>query len=85
MYDLDNYPMALLPLDPNIDNIDDKDLLNFVENCEKQNGTALAQQTSKTLNLTNYVQNFQSNQMLPAMPRMYFPHSNVTINYNSKQ
>ena len=81
-----------LPNDPNdiqlgdidlleMNSSDDKllfDILTQTENYLKSNTTAL----NPTPTVTTTVQQNTLNRLIPVIPFMYFPNSNVTINYN---
>ena len=69
---------------PNFSNID----LLEMDNTDDQLIVDILTQTEKTLTnndnsgtVTNIEQNYNNRQM-PIIPKMYFPNSNVTINYN---
>ena len=69
---------------PNFSNID----LLEMDNTDNQLLVDILTQTEKTLTnndnsgtVTNVQQNYNNRQM-PIIPKMYFPNSNVTINYN---
>ena len=59
-----------------LDTTDDQLLVDILTQTEKNLNTT--NDTSGTI--TNVQQNF--NRQIPVIPKMYFPHSNVTINYN---
>ena len=70
--------MQHLPLDQ-----DDDDLLvEIAEKLENDQNTDPNPQTVATYNLTNNVNN--ANMLLYIIPKVFFPNSNVTINYNFK-
>ena len=91
-----NMNFDLQPID-DFDTIDDEALAKLVYNLPTDNNNAKTQPTGamsqfgqqQDLNLpvqpqinTQVITQNVQNQYLPRIPPMYFPHSNVTINYN---
>ena len=84
-----------IPIDNNADDFDLGEIISHVEQVEKEYEQSQRQviptsktdtdMTEKTKGVNTVIQNFTSNtsaNAYPPMPKMYFPNSSVTINYN---
>ena len=74
-----------VPLIPTWDDIPDDFLINTLTQIEKENLQVNQQETNVTVTKESATKtvNYSSNQnKLPNLPPMYFPNSNVTINYH---
>ena len=83
---VDNPPiMDIFPTFEQDDDIPDDEILDVLTQIENNNAEfvpTIAENTPKTVNVSavSNIANVTRNPMM--MPRMYFPHSNVTIHYN---
>ena len=80
--------VELFPTFDSNDDIPDNDILNILTQIEQENkdlpvtgGQMNSKNQNKTINVTN-VSNTANVYCHPLMPTMYFPNSNVTINYH---
>ena len=59
---------------------------NTKDDQQKENQVAIkSPKTPKTVNFSSSIANISNVSRTPMLPHMYFPHSNVTINYNINQ
>ena len=80
--------VELFPTFDSNDDIPDDDILNILTQIEQENkhlpvtsGQMKSKNQNKTINVTN-VSSIANVNRHPLMPTMYFPNSNVTINYH---